>query len=214
MRADTFDITDSITLLLFDEQRPLASSFMRFQEHYESPEFRGEVFTRDEYKEWYRETTGSFTYFEDWNGFNIPSNVLKPFYNGRFDPLTDQERSLLTEFSDQELPFYLIGTHRNTAKMTDYLRHETAHGLFHTDESYQEKALTLLSKHDTSAIKEELLSMSGYHPDVIQDEVHAYSIASHEKLDARFPEPLRAELQSIYEHHSIKHGVEFPNTLT
>ncbi len=98
--------------------------------------------------------------------------------------------------------------------MTDYLRHETAPGLFHTDASYQEEALNLLSKHDTSAIKEELLSMSSYHPDVVQDEVHAYSIASHEKLDAEFPEPLRVELQSIYEDHSVQHGVEFPNTLT
>ena len=214
MNADTFSITDGITLLLFDEQRQLASTFMRFQEHYESPHFRGEVFTREEFKAWYQEQNDAFTYFEDWNGFNIPSNAIKPFYDGRFDPLTENEQGFLNEFKDAKPPFYVIGTHRQTNNMTDYLKHETAHGLFHTDRSYREDARNVVSRHNTSPIEEELLSTSGYHPDVIEDEVHAYSIASHEKLDARFPEPLRTKMQSIYDEYSEKHNVTFPNSIT
>jgi hypothetical protein len=84
----------NIHLLVFDNQYDLASTFLRFQEHYESPEFAGKVFTLDEYKNWYinhsprASKDGVFTYYEDWNGFNIPSKILKPFYGGKFSPLS------------------------------------------------------------------------------------------------------------------------------
>ena len=52
---------------------------MRFQEHYESPEFTGTVFTVGAFRKWYAETYGAFTYASDWSGFNIPGTVLEPF---------------------------------------------------------------------------------------------------------------------------------------
>ena len=73
----------------------LASTFLRFQEHYGSPRFRGRRFTLEEYMDWYAAEYGGFTYFDDWEGFNIPSWVLSPFRNGEFDPLLRKEKKLL-----------------------------------------------------------------------------------------------------------------------
>lgn len=86
MEIDKKKITDKINLLVFENQKELASTFVRFQEHYESPEFAGKTFSLEEFKEWYIKNsekgreTGEFTYYEDWSGFNIPSYVMRPFY--------------------------------------------------------------------------------------------------------------------------------------
>jgi len=56
---------------------------LRFEEYYESPRFKGRIFTFDEYRKWYVKNspkgkkTGRFTYYSDWSGFNIPSYALK-----------------------------------------------------------------------------------------------------------------------------------------
>lgn len=63
----------------FSSQEELASTFLRFQEHFESPSFKGKIFSLDDYKRWYikhspnGQKTGEFTYYSDWSGFNIPS---------------------------------------------------------------------------------------------------------------------------------------------
>lgn len=77
---------ENILEVHFDDPHDCAATFLRFQEHYESPEFRGKIFTLEEYQRWYiahsprGQTTGAFTYEEDWTGFNIPSEILDPFY--------------------------------------------------------------------------------------------------------------------------------------
>ena len=211
MSFDTYNITDQINLLAFDRQRKLASTFMRFQEHYESPEFRNTTFTRDDYKEWYRDETGSFTYFEDWNGFNIPSSTMKPFYEGDFDPLHDHEKTLLDHLQDEPTPFYLIGIHRERENPGRDLTHETAHGLFHTDDEYRDTVKQILSSYDTSTARNELLGTGGYHNAVITDEIHAYSIANPESLDATLPNSLQSELQTVFNKHSKKNNVNRPS---
>jgi hypothetical protein len=98
MQIDHQILVDRIHLLTFDNQIDLTSTFLRFQEHYESPFFKGKYFTLDEFKEWYIKTSpngkksGKFTYYTDWGGFNIPSYILKPFYNGAFNPLSENEK--------------------------------------------------------------------------------------------------------------------------
>lgn len=65
------EILKDVFHLNYLTQEQLASTFLRFQEHYESPEFRGKIFTLDEYKEWYMTNSpnsikkGIFTYYED-----------------------------------------------------------------------------------------------------------------------------------------------------
>jgi len=166
----------------FGSRHDLAATFLRFQEHYESPEFRGRVFTLEEYKQWYTanssegKETGEFTYYEDWAGFNIPSEILHPFYQGAFDPLSERENIFLDTFSarrDNGL-FYIVGTYGDAELRT--LQHEVAHGLFYTRPEYKTAVLAILDEIPTEKerIREFLANSAGYHPSVFDDETHAY----------------------------------------
>ena len=216
MAIEQFNVTNRIHLLIFDTQKDVASTFLRFQEHYESPEFRGKIFSLEEFKKWYVQNspkgkeTGEFTYYSDWNGFNIPSSVLKPFYQGKFDPLSEQERKFLERFKDEPEPFYVIGVHRATKKFYALLGHEVAHGLFYTDETYRNEVLKLLSKFDTELIREELRS-KGYHEQVLDDEVHAYIIDTDRKIKAPIPKELVTKLRTLYEEHLRLNDARFPH---
>lgn len=176
--ADIFHIT-------FEKNRDMAETFMRFQEHYESPEFRGKIFTREEFERWYtahseggKETRG-FTYCEDWGGFNIPSYVLEPFHDGKFDPLSEGETALLRLFEGRRQRLFYIFATREKKKASTF-DHELAHGLFYTNESYRDAVLSVLSRiHDGTRREMHgfLLGLAGYHPSVIDDESHAYLIS-------------------------------------
>ena len=135
------EVIKNIFVLEFDNQVDLASTFIRFQEHYESPEFKGRFFSLDEYKEWYTKMKGDFTYYTDWGGFNIPSYVLVPFYEGKFNPLTVSENQILELFKENEGSFYIIGLYSKNENLKLSLDHEIAHGLFYTEPEYKEKVL-------------------------------------------------------------------------
>ncbi len=201
MKIEKRSIAENIYLLRFENQTELASTFLRFQEHYESPEFRGKFFTLDEYKKWYTQARGDFTYYSDWSGFNIPSHILKPFLEGKFDPLTDKEKIFLEYFTDVPHPFYIIGLSGDTdtekTKLT--LDHETAHGMYYTKPEYRKKVDEVLKKYDLSKIKEWLRSMSGYHESVLDDESHAYTLFGFEKIIEKIPEGMKEELDAIFQ---------------
>src|SRR3989344_7037797 len=135
-------IADKVYLLDFKNQHDISSTFIRFQEYYESPEFKGKIFTLKEYKKWYRKWKGKFSYYSDWSGFNIPSKTLKPFYDGKFDPLSKEEEKLLSLFKKEKGDFYIIGVFGNLK--TSAFRHEVAHGLFYTNKEYRRKVLRTL----------------------------------------------------------------------
>ncbi|MDB5254555.1 MAG: hypothetical protein JWL80_621, partial [Parcubacteria group bacterium] len=105
------EVRPHVYLLEFQTQAELASTFLRFQEHYESPEFKGKIFTRAEFEKWYAGENGSFSYCSDWSGFNIPSIILEPFRAGSFNPLSLEEQNFLKHFEGLEHPFYIIGTY-------------------------------------------------------------------------------------------------------
>jgi hypothetical protein len=152
-------VLDHIYLLDFKDPLELSKTFLRFQEHYESPKYRGKTFTLKEFKAWYSEAFGEgrFTYHYDWNGFNIPSYVLKAFYE---------------IFKSVEEPFYVIGVSKGD-KTT--IQHETAHGLFYTNEAYKAKVLKVLDSLDLSKFKKELRHL-GYCNAVLLDEINAYML--------------------------------------
>lgn len=191
-------LTDNIFLLTFPDQHAITSTFLRFQEHYESPEFRGKIFSLKEYKAWYASVKGSFSYYTDWNGFNIPSSILDPFYAGKFDPLSEKEKLFLDMFRDIGQDFYIIGIHEGMKNVASLLNHEIAHGLFHTDQEYRRSVLDFLAQYDLEAIKKELGSMAGYHPDVHDDEINSYAIDQDNSLKTPLPRQLRFSLQTHY----------------
>ena len=191
-------IEPGIVIVQFETQYALAATFLRIQEHYESPRFRNRVFSLEQYMDWYAGRYGAFTYFEDWSGFNVPSTALKPFYAGAFDPLLNKEECLLRLLQDEAAPFYLIGT-----AARENLKHEAAHALFFLNPTYRREVRAAMRRYDTSGLRQRIAEM-GYHRSVLTDEVHAYLIASPAGADlgiARLAR-LRAQLCAIYRRHA------------
>lgn len=204
------EILDKIHLLTFDSQLEITSTLLRFQEYYESPKFKDKIFTLQQFKQRYIQTSPNgvlswnFTYYTDRNGFNIPSYVLKPFYNKQFDPLSDQEKQILDIFKNQKNLFYIIGIHKNIKTHKELLRHEIAHWLFYTNKDYREEIIEALCKYDIENIKKELRLSAWYHEDVLEDEIHAYIIDSWNDLKNPIPEKLWYDLNHIFKKYIQK----------
>lgn len=191
-------IANGIYLLRFKSQYELASTFLRFQEHYESSYFRRRVFSLEDYMDWYAARFGAFTYLQDWSGFNVPSTAFDAFYDGRFNPLLRKEERLLRLFAHVERPFYVIGIYRD-----DDLRHELAHAMFFMRPAYRREIRAAMRQYNTTALKRHLASLS-YHAHVLEDEVHAYLISGEVGPAATLKalRPLRKELRAIYRAHA------------
>lgn len=198
-------IAPNVFHVLFNKTNLACRTFMRFQEYYESQneEFRTRPFSRKEFRDWYmkfyKQTT--FTYEADWAGFNIPSYILKPFYDGDFDPLAKCEQDLLDLFKGLEgTNYYVIGSGiKGTDK--DVLAHETAHGLWYTNKKYREAQQAAMANIPKNTIQkiEQVLKTQGYAETVMEDEVHAYLLASRTFLTKRKIKvtPIRESLKNM-----------------
>jgi hypothetical protein len=190
------EIKKGIFVVEFENQFELASTLLRFEEYYESPKFKGKVFTLEEYKQWYSRDRGAFTYYDDWPAFNIPSSALKPFFEGGFNPLSPAEKQLLSLFKNEKGDYYIIGIY--TTGEEDLLTHELAHALFHTNPDYKKEVLAVLRGYDFTNVRKELLSMDGYCEDVLEDEVHAWVLTLSHELKTKIPKELIAKLDKIF----------------
>lgn len=159
--------------LSFPNRFLMNSCFLRLQEHFESPKYRGKLFSHDEFRAWYRTTREhkEFSYYTDWSGFNIPGYVLTSFLNGRFDPLHPGEQAVIETFRGIKGPLYIIGTLASDVTYT--LRHELAHALYHTDTEYRAAVDRLLDGVNCTPLNR-LLKSLGYHSAQWRDEAHAY----------------------------------------
>ena len=179
----------------------MARTFLRFQEHYESPKFMNKVFTHKEFKQWYIKLKGKFSYYQEWDGFNIPSKILKRFYQGHFNPLSENEKIILELFKNEKHNFYIIAVHGENHK--DVLKHELAHGLFYTHPKYKKKAIGIMKKYSLNHIRKELLSLGGYNKKVLDDEIQAYAISLSHELKKEMPKEMQKELTVLF-HSFIK----------
>lgn len=202
MKIKKTKIKDRIYLLEFENHYEIASTFLRFAEHYESPKFRGKVFSLKEFKKWYSRGKKKFTYYDDWGAFNIPSYVLEPFFEGKFNPLSKKEKQFLSLFDKNEKDYYIIGIYKSSDKSN--LTHEIAHGLYYTIPEYRKKVLQLLKKYDLSEIKKELKSKDGYHDDVIDDELHAWILTFTDDLESKAPKELKEKLKKLFDEYYKK----------
>jgi hypothetical protein len=195
-------VAKGVYLLRFKTQYDLTSTFLRVQEHYESPKFHGRVFTLEQYMDWYAGRHGNFTYYQDWSGFNVPSTAFEPFYAGKFDPLSDKEKQLLRLFKGLRERFYVIGVY--DADMKHSLKHELAHALYFIDDDYRQAVRNAMRGHNTSALARQLAE-AGYARHVIRDEIQAYIVAPSGELRAsRALKPLQTELRALFRRHSRK----------
>lgn len=153
-------------------QKELGETFIRFQEYYESPnpEFHNKIFTLGSIKQWYSIQYGADLYSDMWVGFNFPSSVIEPFKQGLFDPLTDEEKSLLDLLKYRNDNYYIIG-----AQTKEVLRHELSHAMYGFCKKYKEEIDQFIdeNKYKFKKIKQYILN-KGYHKDVVNDEIQAY----------------------------------------
>lgn len=155
-----------------DSQEELGRTFIRFQEHYESPnpDFRGKIFTLGMVRNWYSVKYGADTYHHDWTGFNFPSRILIPFKQGLFDPLTSEEIELLNLFKYRTDHYYIMGAQNDST-----LRHELSHALYDSNEKYRNEIDSYIKKNKKALAKtRQYILDKGYAEEVLNDELQAY----------------------------------------
>ena len=200
MRVRKKRVSDRIYLLKFDNQREMAKTLLRFQEYYECPVHKGRIFTLEEYKKWYRKKKGRFSYYKDWNGFNVPSRVLKPFYDGRFDPLSEGEKKVLRLFENVKGNYYIVAVAGKKHEHKHVLKHELAHGLFHVNPKYRKKVLGVIREYEDELehVKNEILSKVSYSEEVLEDEVQAYAVSLFHELESEIPAGFRRKMHKLF----------------
>lgn len=200
--------TGDLVHVTYPSQESLAKAFCRMQEHYESPKFRGEIFTLGQLRSWYSQNHGAWTYYQDWNGFNFPSSVLDLFKQGMFDPLSLEEAELFEALRYIPGKFYIIGTHPGSD--SDVVPHEELHALYYANEPYRreiEAVLDCVFPANLSRLKNHLREL-GYHEAVIQDEVHAYlgaSTAYLQKEGIEYPKGTAETIKQIARNYGWAH---------
>lgn len=213
------NITNKIFLLEFDSSVEAAKTFLRFQEHYESPEFKGKIFSLKDYIKWYKTQTdnGKFTYYYDWSGFNIPSWVLEPFKKNYFRDLSTREKALLKMFENETGGYYIIGVQKGKA---DDLKHEIMHGLYYINPDYKKTVDIILADQKSLPSNNlteiyDVIEKAGYHGDVLHDEVHAYLVTCQEYLEEEGVDlfPYKQVIYSL-DRNYVKHTRQHANIPT
>lgn len=171
----------NIYLIESQSRQELATTFMRFQEYYESPEFKGRVFSVEDFVHWYASQNGGFSYHQDWAGFNIPSWALEPFRNGEFEPLTLREQKLIDFCGSVDENSYIIGVTPSAEYFKETIQHEFIHGAFYTNSEYRNEIIGCVRDFNIKPVYKGLAKM-GYCDDVLIDETNAYILVEPETI--------------------------------
>ena len=153
--------------------------FCRFQEHYESPEFKQKKFKMTDYIKWYKKDNDKFTYTDDWSGFNLPSETIEDCLSGIEDE-NDWDimmRSIIETIKSEESgKFYLLGVEEMVMGGEDVLDHEISHGMFYTDPQYKSEIFELIRQMDLKdrEMMTKIILDYGYDESVVDDEIGAY----------------------------------------
>lgn len=186
----------NVFLLLFKTPREASSTMLRFEEYYESPRFGGKAFSFGEFRKWYTKKRGKFTYYDDFTAFNLPSSVLKPFIDGKFNPLSEPEQQIIDMFKGEKWKFYIIAVYNGIDKGT--LKHELAHALFYVDLTYKKQVLSLLKKFNIQELKDEIYSANAYRKELLDDEAHACIVGTLHEMKSKVPPELKEALISTF----------------
>lgn len=192
----------SIYVAVCKTQRELAHTFMRFQEHHESPneEFRKRAFTRKEYAEWARKEQGEFSYYSSYVGFSLPGRAINRFKKSRFEHISTNENLILEVCCDPNLlSGYLIGIVEHDPNNALY--HELAHALYDFDPPYAQAVRCSLEPEQWLVDCIVYLSKQNYDNSTIYDEINAYiindmNILQKEKIQV--PSQICAKLRELF----------------
>lgn len=207
-------LRDRLYELRFDDQHEMCMTFLRYQEFYESPRYVGRKFTLAEYMSWYvkdQSKDGSFSYPQDWGGFNLPVDIIGRVHAMGIDDPNHYDSlmfALYRTISAQCDGAYLIGVTRNV----ELDEHEVTHAMFHIDESYRNKVLaTLGAAYNNVLVGElkEILLGKGYAQVTALDEVNAYAVTGDHgffkkfKNQRRYRDVVKVLKQYHAEHYPI-----------
>ena len=182
-------VAPKVYCIEFDKMYDMAMTFLRCQEFYESPKFKGQRFTLIEFMAWYSKEWGGdcFTYASDWAGFNMPASIVKDcllpvpidfnIYDDAMLTIHNQCRKLCGSED-----FYIIGVLKNH----DAFDHELAHGFYYTVPEYKkamDEALKELPSMQKKRIYKHLKKWGGYSSNVLKDEAQAYLATGFENLN-------------------------------
>jgi len=153
--------------------------FLRVQEYYENPKYKGKNFDIWEFVKYYSRNN-TFKYAADWEGFNLPyrvaeecySNVIK--YDTPYDSLMDK---ILNEINPKG-EAYIIGIDSINGET---IKHELCHANYYLNSKYKEladKLILTLPKELFDFLKKNLIR-AGYHRSVINDEIQAYMLTDY-----------------------------------
>lgn len=138
------EVAPNIIHVYFASRYAMTSALVRFQEYYESPKFRGKVFTKREVDQFFK--ANGLNYYSDVSGCNFPSFVLEPFLDGKFKRLSRKEKDFLAALSAKKplrSRFYVIATAKNSDALT--YKHETMHALYWASFRYRLGVWALLA---------------------------------------------------------------------
>jgi hypothetical protein len=160
-----------IILLQCPCQELLAATFLRFQEHYESPRWQGLSFSLSEYRNWYRKQSYAqgFSYYQDWGGFNIPDYALERAAGFVAKNATPAEQFIIELLSNHTKPYYVIGGGLDH----ETIRHEIAHALYYLDPNYRIAVSEIIGNYSLKRLRAALLK-AGYTQERVEDELQAY----------------------------------------
>jgi hypothetical protein len=175
--------------VIYNAQLTLTKAFMRLQEFYESPlgdhngNFQGRYFTRDDFKKAYAESCGTttkwgdFSYYTDWNGFNVPGHIVDDFMDKFSHDIDFMEEYLFDAIRENRptdgSPYCVIGTWLGDE---DCIDHELAHAMWYLHPEYRNGAAFLAGGFEDDFVKAvfDQLEEDGYARSVRRDEMNAY----------------------------------------
>jgi hypothetical protein len=211
VKGELKEVAPHIYCVAVEDAYDRAMLFSRYQEFYESPikGIRNRFFTLEglmkRYRDHYKKET--FTYPEDWDGYNIPSYSLEKAiekfgdkYMTEYDEImqhivSECETKSYSLNNGSKHNWYLIGTDNFKSRT---MNHEMAHALYYTNPEYKRNCDALISKIkklDYNKLNRVLVGM-GYlnNKKIIDDEIQAFmSSGLYNKLDDEKLKPYTKE---------------------
>jgi hypothetical protein len=211
VKGELKEVAPHIYCVAVEDAYDRAMLFSRYQEFYESPikGIRNRFFTLEglmkRYRDHYKKET--FTYPEDWAGYNIPSYSLEKAIEKFGDKyMTEYDEIMQHIVSECETKsyslnngtkhnWYLIGTDNFKSRT---MNHEMAHALYYTNPEYKRNCDTLIlkiKKSDYNKLNKALVGI-GYlnNKKIIDDEIQAFmSTGLYSKLDDEKLKPYTKE---------------------
>lgn len=186
---------EKIWAVIGDTTSEIAHSFIRFQEYYENPIYKGvKGFSVVDIEKW-QATVSTKDYYSQWVGFNIPGRIFGEVYQAEgFKPFLEDETKLIQLLDRFPLHVlvdsYIIGAGRDQKEFDGIVQHEVAHALYTVNEDYRVEQNRNLSQIPYATFEAMYVGLGeiGYDHTVLSDEIQAYMITDRELLQEKAPD--------------------------